>query len=138
MKSPSSSNRTVTGFLALLSAYAFFATWGISLLDGTLGLMLDIRLAEVPLIPGTTEPLRLHFTGVGPIDYWYTIMVLFFWEAVDGSHPATSLTGIYFLGQLLPVLTLVFVEGYRFGNMGLTIARYIFHDYTHQDCCRGY
>lgn len=115
-----------------LSAYAFYATWGISLWDNTLTYMLDIRGvgkywqgADVPLIPGTKEPLRLHFTGIPPVDYWYTIMVLFFWEAVDGSHPATSLTGVYFLGQLVGVWTLVYVEGCRVGNRGLLVAKYV-------------
>jgi hypothetical protein len=109
--------------LLLLSACAIYATWGRSFIDGTLNHMLDIRLADVPLIPGTKEPLRLHYTGIPPLDYWFTIMVLFFWEAVDGSHPGTSLTGIYFLGQLVGIWTLVWVEGCRSGNRGLAIAR---------------
>ncbi|ORY03479.1 hypothetical protein BCR34DRAFT_492387 [Clohesyomyces aquaticus] len=117
------SNPLFTIILLALSAYAFYATWGISLIDGTLGHMLAIRGAKIPLIPGTHEPLRLHFTGIPPIDYWYTIMVLFFWEAVDGSHPATSLTGIYFLGQLVAVWTLIYVEGNRISNQGLTVAK---------------
>jgi hypothetical protein len=106
-----------------LSACAFYATWGISLWDGTMKHMLEIRGAEIPLIPGTDKPLRLHFTGIQPLDYWFTIMVLFFWEALDGSHPATSLTGIYFLGQLVGIWTLVWVEGSRVGNRGLSIAK---------------
>ncbi|KAL2802397.1 hypothetical protein BJX63DRAFT_437922 [Aspergillus granulosus] len=120
------SNQLLVIFLLSLSAYAFYATWGISLLDGTLQHMLDHRGADVPLIPGTQEPLRLHFIGIPPIDYWYTIMVLFFWQAVDGSHPSTSLTGIYFLGQLIGIWTLVYIEGYRIGNEGRTIARTLF------------
>ena len=123
------SNLPLVLFLISLSAYAFYATWGISLWDGTLNHMLDIRGAAIPLIPGTKEPLRLHFTGIAPIDYWYTIMVLFFWEAVDGSHPATSLTGIYFLGQLVGIWTLVYVEGNRIGNQGLIVARQVFHHF---------
>ena len=129
-----SSNPLIVLFLLSLSAYAFYATWGISLLDGTLNHMLDIREADIPIIPGTNEPLRLHFTGIAPIDYWYTIMVLFFWEAVDGSHPATSLTGIYFLGQLVGVWTLVYVEGSRIGNKGLIVARQAPHCFKNSLC----
>ncbi|ROT41095.1 hypothetical protein SODALDRAFT_349169 [Sodiomyces alkalinus F11] len=99
-----------------LSAFAFYSTWGMSVLDGTMSRMLELRGMETPLIPGTDVPLRLHFTGIAPIDNWYTIMVLFFWQAVDGSHPATSLAGVYFLGQLVAIWTLVYVEGAKVEN----------------------
>ncbi|KAJ5307078.1 hypothetical protein N7508_006093 [Penicillium antarcticum] len=108
-------SRVVPALLGL-SAFAFYITWGASLSNGTLDRMLHIRGAAVPCIPGTHEPLRLRFTGIAPIDYWCTIMVLFFWEAVDGSHPATSMNGIYFLGQLVGIWTLVWVEGIRRGE----------------------
>ena len=120
------SNPFLVSFLLFLSAYAFYATWGISLLDGTMSRILQIRGADLPLIPGTTEPLRLHFTGIAPIDYWYTIMVLFFWEAIDGSHPTTSLAGVYFLGQLIGVWTLMYVEGNRPQHKGSILGRYVF------------
>lgn len=108
-------SRVVPALLGL-SAFAFYITWGASLSNGTLDRMLHIRGAAVPCIPGTHEPLRLRFTGIAPIDYWCTIMVLFFWEAVDGSHPTTSMNGIYFLGQLVGIWTLVWVEGIRRGE----------------------
>ncbi|KAK2749202.1 hypothetical protein FQN57_006817 [Myotisia sp. PD_48] len=114
--------RAVKIILPLLSLFAFYATWGISLTDGTLNHMLAIRHGNAVNIPNTTTPLRLKFTGIPPIDYWFTIMVLFFWEAVDGSHPDTSLTGVYFLGQLIGVWALLWIEGLRRGNSGLTIA----------------
>jgi hypothetical protein len=41
--------------LFLLSACAFYATWGRSLIDGTLNRMLDIRSANVPFIPSLTS-----------------------------------------------------------------------------------
>jgi hypothetical protein len=85
--------------------------------------ILAVRAAAVPRIPGSDQPLRLRFTGFAPLDYWFTIMVLFFWEALDGSHPATSLAGIYFLGQLVAIWTLVWVEGSRAGNRGLAVSR---------------
>lgn len=110
-------------FMYALSICAFCVTWGISLTDGTMKYILEIRGEDIPIIPGTKESLRLKFTGIPPLDYWFTIMVLFFWEALDGSHPATSLTGIYFLGQLIGLWTLVWVEGYRRGNKGLLIAK---------------
>jgi hypothetical protein len=85
--------------------------------------MLGVLGSDRPLIPGSEQPLRLRYTGIPPLDYWLQVMAVFFWQAVDGSHPTTSLTGLYFLGQLIGIWTILFVEGNRVENRGLKVAR---------------
>ncbi|EON68662.1 hypothetical protein W97_07920 [Coniosporium apollinis CBS 100218] len=113
---------TLKVIFGCLSAAAFYITWGRSLLDGTLMQILALRGAKTPSVPGTNEPLRMTFTGIVPVDYWFTIMVLFFWEALDGSHPDTSLTGVYFLGQLVGIWMLVWLEGARAGSLKTVVS----------------
>ncbi|KAI9785097.1 MAG: hypothetical protein M1816_000508 [Peltula sp. TS41687] len=115
-----SQNGLVKVILPLLSAGAFYALF---INDDTIRRILAILLSKPVYIPRTEEPMRLRYTGIPPIDYWLTIMVLFFWEALDGSHPDTSLSGVYFLGQLISIWALLWMEGLRRGNAGLIVSR---------------
>ncbi|PLB49060.1 hypothetical protein P170DRAFT_475386 [Aspergillus steynii IBT 23096] len=48
------------------------------------------------ILPGTRFALRRTFTGLrSPVDYILGMLVLFWWETIDGSHPATSTIGLY-------------------------------------------
>ncbi|KAL8886472.1 MAG: hypothetical protein Q9215_005829 [Flavoplaca cf. flavocitrina] len=89
------------GLLGLLG------TWGRASLDGTLVHLFDaLHGSQGYVLPGTNSPLRESFTGIyWPVDYMLRVLVVVFWEAVDGSRPGTSAVGFYFLGQLFPILT---------------------------------
>ncbi len=97
------------GFLGLLN------TWGRLAIDGTLlHLFHALHGTKDYILPGTTSLLQRNFTGIyWPIDYLLNILIIFFWEAVDGSHPATSAIGIYFLSQLFPILVAFYTEYFR-------------------------
>ncbi|KAF2726643.1 hypothetical protein EJ04DRAFT_598620 [Polyplosphaeria fusca] len=92
--------------------------WGGTLLDGSMQhLLRALHGPEDYILPGTQTHLRQVFTGIyWPIDYLLDVLVIFFWEVADGSHPATSVIGIYFLGQLLCVLVNIYLDSLRNGN----------------------
>lgn len=104
-------------FIAL-SALGTFAVWGRNILDGSfaqLSAALELHGSSEYILPGAKEALA-SFTGIAPLDRQLGIFILFFWGAVDGSHPAASAVGIYFLGQYLSVLTAMYIDGLRKGN----------------------
>jgi hypothetical protein len=101
-----------------LAALGFFNTWGRSALDGTLRRLFVALHGEQPfLLPGTKYALKTKITGIRyPIDYLLDVLILFFWQAVDGSHPSTSVIGIYFLTQYFSTLTGFYIDSFRSGN----------------------
>jgi hypothetical protein len=103
----------------VLSLLGTCAIWGRTVLDGSFMLLsaaLDVQ--DTYILPGTKDALLLSITGIKyPFDYQLGILILFFWEAVDGSHPATSAIGIYFLGQFLSILTVMFTDSFRKGQV---------------------
>jgi len=104
--------------LALLGTYG---TWIRSLLNGTLHHLFR-ALHITGTLPGTAStPLKTTFTGIyWPIDYLLDVLVLFFYQAVDGSHPGTSLFGLYFATQYVPVIVSLYVDGFRAGKVSWT------------------
>ncbi|OAQ59316.1 hypothetical protein VFPPC_10379 [Pochonia chlamydosporia 170] len=93
-------------------------TWGRTVADGSLALVQEALHAPGGrhLLPGSDSTLRSSFTGIWPLDYLFRTLVVFFWEAVDGSHPATTTAGIYFVGQLFPIIAAIYLDGLRAGN----------------------
>ncbi|KAI9369637.1 hypothetical protein BJX61DRAFT_536280 [Aspergillus egyptiacus] len=104
--------------LYALVALGTFSTWGRTVLDGSLAHLLTAMHGSKPyLLPGTEAPLRTRIIGIyWPVDYLLDILIVFFWEAVDGSHPGTSAIGIYFLAQYFSVLTGFYIDGLRQGQ----------------------
>lgn len=98
-----------------LGLVGFLGTWGRSMADGTLMRLFQALHSSDPyVLPNTSQPLLGRFTGITyPVDYLLRVLVVFFWEAVDGSHPAASVTGIYFLGQLLPCIVIIYLKALR-------------------------
>ncbi|KAF2710681.1 hypothetical protein K504DRAFT_475654 [Pleomassaria siparia CBS 279.74] len=102
----------------VLAGLGTYCTWGRALLDGSLRhLFIALHGPELYVLPGTRHHLQTSFTGVyWLINYFLDMLVIFFWEAIDGSHPATSVIGTYFLGQYLSILTVIYVDSLRTGN----------------------
>lgn len=103
-------------FLVLLSAIGFYLTWYLVYNNGTLDLMTQTLHHGSHLLPGTKAPLKQAFTGVNRIDHQLTVMVLFFWEQVDGSLPNASLFCFMFAGEAVAIWILIYVESQRLGN----------------------
>ena len=108
-----SSLKTILSFLGVLGLWG---TWGRSAINGTLNLLFD-ALHTTGILPGTQTPIKTSFTGIYfPIDYLLDVLILFFWQAVDGSHPTTSLFGLYFASQHVSVITTLYMDTYRNKN----------------------
>ncbi|OJD31027.1 flavin-containing monooxygenase 1 [Diplodia corticola] len=91
-------------FLVALGVIGTYGTWGRCFQDGTLGYILTAVFSDKQpfLLPGTDrEPLIKNMTGIWPLDRLLAVLVLFFWQAADGSHPTTSAVGLYFAAQHL-------------------------------------
>jgi hypothetical protein len=112
------SNKNLKLVFYALAALGLYNTWGRSALDGTLMRLLQALHGEKPFIlPGTNSSLKTRITGIRyPIDYLINVLVIFFWQAVDGSHPSTSIIGIYFLTQYYSILTSFYINSFRMGN----------------------
>ena len=108
--------------LAFLSVAAFYATWYILLHNGTTDHMAHTPVIGPRLLPGTNEPLRTVYTGVRAIDHQLTVLILFFWENIDGSNPSGSLFGFHFAAQNVCGWGLLMIEGLRHGNRWTVIS----------------
>lgn len=108
------SSRRVGIALSLFGLLGLYNTWGRTILNGTFGKLLVALFGGPYLLPGTDIVMSTKFTGnYWPTDMLFDVMVVFFWEVVDGSHPRTSAIGLYFIGQVLPVTAGMYVDTYR-------------------------
>ncbi|KAH7383547.1 hypothetical protein BKA64DRAFT_760312 [Cadophora sp. MPI-SDFR-AT-0126] len=99
--------------LYILGFLGFYGTWIRSALNGTL-LILFRSLHVTGTLPGGELPLKSSLTGIyWPVDYLLNMLIVFFWQAVDGSHPSTSLFGLYFAGQHLAIIVTLYVDSYK-------------------------
>jgi len=62
------------------------------------------------------------YTGITQIDTILSILLTFFWTALDGEHPDVCLTSILFAGQAVAAWTLTMLEGVRTGNSGRVVS----------------
>ncbi|MCJ1404566.1 hypothetical protein MMC11_007792 [Xylographa trunciseda] len=108
--------------LIALSGLGAYLTWGLALNNGTLSMMERIREYGPQLLPGTDVPLKQSYTGIQAIDNQLTVLVLFFWQLVDGGMPGASLGTFRFASQFVPGWGLVVLESMRSGNKGRIIS----------------
>lgn len=102
--------------LLLLCAAGFYGTWYLLMNNGTSEYMSQIRDVGPPILPGTDEPLKTVYIGVPAIDYQLTVLTLFFWKLVDGSHSSASLFSFHFATQVACGWGLLMIEGLRRGH----------------------
>jgi hypothetical protein len=102
-----------------LSASTLYAIWYFAFANGLLA-QNDIVIASGKL-PGTNDPLRTVYTGIGPVDRLLTLLTIFFYPALDGQSPGLLVHSLGFSGTFGAAWTLVVLESWRKGNAG-TIA----------------
>ena len=90
--------------------------------NGSLEMLDGIREQTPPLVPGTEALLKIKYTRIGPLDHLLTTLTIFFYQAVDGSSPHTSLQSFHFGGQVFAIWGLLLLEGIRKGNQGKLIS----------------
>ena len=113
--------RAVAGLSFLLALVpAIYFIWIVAL--GSVG-------GEKPasVLPGTSEPLRLAYTGVAGIDQQLVTLFQAFWPVVDGTAPSLSLFSVFFFGEITGVWALLLLEGIRSGNRGRAFSLYDTH-----------
>ena len=99
-----------------LAALGFWTLWGFPYNNGLLK-MLKHQTEKGALIPGPmVAPMKQTYTGIGPIDNQLTILVSFFYTAIDGNRGDISLSFLVLGGGVLAAWTLVTVESYRSAN----------------------
>ncbi|KAL8860627.1 MAG: hypothetical protein Q9178_002980 [Gyalolechia marmorata] len=85
--------------------------------------MAEIRDNGPHVLPFSDKvALKRVYTGVGPIDYQLTTLMLFFYNILDGSHPHASLQAYQFVGQLITGWSLLVLESLRESNRGRLIS----------------
>lgn len=103
--------------LVSLSGLGFYLTWYIFSYNGSMDMMKHIRDVGPHVLPYTDgAPLKKHFIGIAAVDYQLTVLTLFFYNIVDGSHPSATLLCYYFGGQLASAWGLVLLESERYCN----------------------
>ncbi|KAI4601740.1 hypothetical protein KJ359_010604 [Pestalotiopsis sp. 9143b] len=103
--------------LHILCLLGALTTWGLCIADGTVShLLVVLHGPSEYVLPGSSATLRSTFTHIFPVDYLLRMLVIFFWEPAYGRLPATSATGVYFLGQVFPIMTAVCLDGVRGGS----------------------
>lgn len=117
-----SSMDMVKVILLLLSIAGFYGTWVLLMNNGTGEQMAKLGDHGPHWLPGTQEPLRRVYTGVGAVDHQLTVLAVFFWEVVDGGMPNASLHAFHLAGQFGAAWTIVVLEGLRKGNRGKIIS----------------
>ncbi|KAL3468955.1 hypothetical protein BJX99DRAFT_268818 [Aspergillus californicus] len=107
------SNLSTKAVLCALGLLGIWGTHGHTRADGSTALLLEGLESPTYLLPGTQSALRKSFTGFQAFDDIIRMLVLFWWETLDGSHPTTSTIGLYFLGQALPCILIVYLNALR-------------------------
>lgn len=118
-----STTTIVKVLLLVLSIIGVFGTWILVQRNGALSLLEQI--ASRKLLPGTNQPLQKSFTGIKAVDDQLKILVIFFWQVVDGSTPTSSLQSLHFEGQVIAGWVLCMLEGLRDGNRWRIISLYV-------------
>ena len=104
--------------LILLSVAGFWTLWGFPYQNGLLNL-LNQETQPGAVIPGPTiAPMKQTYTGIGAVDKQLTVLVSFFYTAIDGNRADVSLSFLYLGGQVLSSWVLIMIEGLRHGNSG--------------------
>ena len=120
MSAPTLFTGKVKAAILLLAPLGLYNTWIRFILNGSLSRLLAVQNGSGPTpYQLFSSPYRLlsSITGIyWPLDWNLTFMIVFFWETVDGTHPLASVVGIYFLGQYVSLIMVMWVNGYRAGN----------------------
>ena len=102
--------------LLFFSAAAFYAVWYIFMHNGSTDQLEHVLKVGPRTLPGTQEPIKTVYTGIPAIDKQLTILVMVFWEQVDGSSPSNSLFCFHFAMQTACGWGLLMIESLRRGH----------------------
>jgi len=102
--------------LLLLSVLAAYCIIGLQIRNGFFQLIESANSEKYPRLPGSSDLVLADITGFAAIDKHIRGMLTFFWPTVSGESPSLSLFAFYIVGQILPMQTLLLLEGLRTAN----------------------
>lgn len=108
--------------LIFISAVAAYCIIGIQIRNGFFDLLYAAGKAVPRRLPGSTDTVITNITGFDVLDKGLGELLMFFWPILQADFPSLSLFAVYMVGQILPVQTLVLLEGLRSGNSGKIIS----------------
>ena len=117
---------TATAVLACVTAFAIISILDLTRRNGFASMTSETRgVPGAPLHDAPNEPSLTTFVGIEPIDTVLRILVGFFYPCVNGKHPELSLLCVLFCGQMLPLHTIMMLEGLRSGNKSTCLWLYV-------------
>lgn len=114
-------NKPLVGPIAvqvLLAALGFWTLWPFPYNNGLLK-FLGAQTEAGAVIPGpTVAPMKQTYTGVGPVDNQLTVLVSFFYTAIDGNRGDISIAFLSLGSHVIAAWVLITLEGLRAANRG--------------------
>ncbi|PGH00927.1 hypothetical protein AJ80_09089 [Polytolypa hystricis UAMH7299] len=112
------------------------AMYGLVLRNGYIEALIRLRDVGPHVLPGSNNPILKRYTLIPPLDKLLTLATVMFANITDGSTPQSSLYAFQFAGQLVPIFTIMVIEGLRSGNRrGVLSVSFIWGCLTQ---CAGY
>ena len=118
---PSSNNKPLLAPVVAQIALAVLGFWALWPFPYNNGLLKHLKAqTEVgAVIPGPTiAPMRQSYTGIGPVDNQLTVLVSFFYTAIDGNRGDVSITFLSLGSHVIAAWVLITIESLRAGNKG--------------------
>jgi hypothetical protein len=104
------------GIQIALSLLSFWTLWGFPYNNGLLAILKGQTEAGASIPGPTLAPMKQTYTGIKPIDNQLTVLVSFFYTAIDGNRGDLSLSFFGLGGHVLASWVLITIESQRSGN----------------------
>ncbi|RVX70362.1 hypothetical protein B0A52_05861 [Exophiala mesophila] len=105
--------------LLVLALLGFWTLWVFPYQNGLLKI-LGHQTEPGAVIPGPTiAPMKQTYTGIRPVDNQLTVLVSFFYTAIDGNRADISLSFLALGSQVLGLWVLIMVESLRNAHHGM-------------------
>lgn len=102
----------------LLAVLGFWTLWPFPYNNGLLK-FLGAQTEPGAVIPGpVVAPMKQTYTGIGPVDNQLTVLVSFFYTAIDGNRGDISIAFLSLGSHVIAAWVLITLEGLRSGNRG--------------------
>ncbi len=118
-------NRSALVALGIIHAVGINSMYGLVFRNGYVDALRRLYSTGPFVLPGSNNPIFTRFTGISPLDKVVTLAGIMFCNILDGSTPQSSLYSFHFAGQLVPVWTIMMVEGLRSGNKNTIFSWYV-------------
>lgn len=115
-------NRTTVSALLLIFIFGLNSMYGLVYRNGYYDALIHIRDYGPHVLPGSQNLILTRFTLIRPLDKLLTLAGVMFASITDGATPQLSLYAFHFAGQLVPVFTVMMIEGKRRGNQGSVLS----------------